>query len=174
MSVHGRKVNVFLLTAMAVFLFGVSSVKGESKDLDQVLSRVAILADLTDAERELFAPAATLRRVQAGEQITRRGENPGKMYLIMDGKTQVWVNGSLVTTITGQTIIGETEFLNRLPMFADVMVEEETDLIELDNAKLTEVMNGNPRIGYVIMRELAVIEAVRLRETTVSTNESGE
>jgi CRP-like cAMP-binding protein len=140
----------------------------------QALGKVSIFADLTDSEREALVPAAVLRRIEAGGRITRPGEEPGKMYLVMDGKTQVRVNGRLVTTIIGQTIIGETEFLDSRPMFAEVIVETETDLVELDNAKLLEIMDAHPRIGYIVMRELAIIEAARLRETTVSESKSGD
>jgi len=53
-----------------------------------------------------------------------------------------------------------------LPAYADVILLKETDLIELHNATLTVLMENQPRLGYVLMREIARIEARRLRDNT--------
>ncbi len=53
-----------------------------------------------------------------------------------------------------------------LPAYADVILLKETDLIELHNATLTVLMENQPRLGYVLMREIARIEVRRLRDNT--------
>ena len=55
------------------------------------------------------------------------------------------------------------EFLDGLSASADVVLKNETHLIELDYKALTALMEKQPRLGYVIMGELARIEARRLR-----------
>ncbi len=146
----------------------------ENAELSNALDLVEIFSGLTAAERKILKPAADLRLAKAGEQITEQGTSPGKMFIIMDGKAGVWREGNLVTTLSGQFIIGETEFLNKLPMFVDVIIQDETELIVLDNEVLTGLMEKHPRIGYVIMHELAVMEALRLRETTISSFSSAQ
>jgi len=47
-----------------------------------------------------------------------------------------------------------------------VLLLKETDLIELNYPALTGLIEKQPRLGYVLMREIARIEAQRLRETT--------
>lgn len=136
--------------------------------LSDALARVKIFAELTDAERNTLKSAAALRRAKAGERIIEKGQALEKMFIVMEGQTEVWVNGSLVATVSGQSVSGEAEFLNKLPAFADVIIQKETGLIELNNAALADIMAKHPRIGYVLMREMAVIEALRLRDTTIS------
>lgn len=131
--------------------------------LSQALSRVALFSDLTEMERSRLADAAFLRRGQAGEQIIHQGKARDRMFIILEGQAEVRVNGKHLTTISGQALLGEIEFLDNLPASADVILLEETDLIELDYGALTLLMEANPRLGYVIMRGIAQIEARRLR-----------
>lgn len=140
----------------------------EAALLVEALARVDLFAGLTSSEREMLIPAITLSRVEAGTQITTEGESPGKMFIVLNGKADVLRRGNLVASLSGQFIIGETEFLNQMPMFVDVVLPEETELLVLDNYALTKLLRRHPRIGYEIMQALAVIEAVRLRETTIS------
>ena len=178
----GRKPRLWAATAVVMFgllAWGNTLPAQENADsaLSRALSRVNLFAGLTDSDRNALKSAATLRRVQAGTRITKAGQTLEKLFIVMEGPIEVWVNGSLVTTLSGQAVIGETEFLNRFPIVADVIIQHETDVIELDLDALTDLMEKEPRIGYVLMRELAVIEAVRLRDTTIGptcTRRTGE
>lgn len=107
--------------------------------LSDALARVQILAELTDSERNTLKSAAALRRAKAGERITEKGQALEKIFVVMEGQTEVWAEGSLVATLSGQSIIGETEFLDKLPVFADVIVKEDSELIELNNAALADI-----------------------------------
>jgi CRP-like cAMP-binding protein len=68
-----------------------------------------------------------------------------------------------VATLPEQSLIGEVEFLDMLPASADVVILKETHLIELNNAALTGLMKQQPRLGYVLMSEIARSEGQRLR-----------
>jgi len=134
--------------------------------LSKALSQVKLFAGLTDAERDALKAAATLRRGKAGERIIRQGKILDRMFIILENKVEVRVNGKPVVTLSGQPLIGEIEFLDKLPAAADVLLLKETDLIELNYATLTGLMEKQPRLGYVLMLEIAKIEAQRLRKTT--------
>jgi len=134
--------------------------------LSKALSQVKLFAGLTDAERNALKAAATLRRGKAGERIIRQGKILDRMFIILENKVEVRVNGKPVVTLSGQPLVGEIEFLDKLPAAADVLLLKETDLIELNYATLTGLMEKQPRLGYVLMLEIAKIEAQRLRKTT--------
>jgi len=135
--------------------------KVEGLELSKALAQVKIAAGLTEAERESLKAAATLRRGQAGQQ----GKEMGRMVIILQGKAEVRISGKLVVSLSGQSLVGEIEFLDTLPASADVVLLEDADLIELDSAALNRLMEKQPRVGYVLMREIAKIEAGRLRRT---------
>jgi signal-transduction protein with cAMP-binding, CBS, and nucleotidyltransferase domain len=133
--------------------------------LSKALVQVKLFAGLTDAERDALKSAATLRRGKAGERIIEQGKAMGRMFIVLEGQAEVRVNGKHIVTLSGQPLVGEIEFLDTLPASADVFLVQEADIIELDHAALTGLMEKQPRLGYVLMREIAKIEARRLRDT---------
>ena len=133
--------------------------------LSKALAQVKLFAGLTDAEKDSLKVAATLRRGKTGEIIIRQGKASDRMFIILAGKAKVQVNGKYILALSSQNLVGEIEFLDMLPASADVLLLEETDLIELNYAALTGLMEKQPRLGYMLMREIAKIEARRLRDT---------
>ncbi|MFH1982267.1 MAG: cyclic nucleotide-binding domain-containing protein [Pseudomonadota bacterium] len=133
--------------------------------LSDALSQVTLFTGLTDAERGALQSAATLRRGLAGERIIQQGTALDTMFIILEGPAEVRINGKPFVTLTGQTLVGEVEFLDPLSASADVVLLKETNLIALNFAALSELMEKRPRLGFVIMSELARIEARRLRAT---------
>jgi CRP/FNR family transcriptional regulator, cyclic AMP receptor protein len=134
--------------------------------LSEALAKVKLFAGLTDVERDALKSAATLRRGRAGERIIEQGKATHRMFIILEGQAEVWVNGKHIVTLSGQSLVGEIEFLDMLPASAEVRLLKEADLIELNNAALTSLVEKQPRLGYVLMREIARIEGRRLRDTT--------
>lgn len=134
--------------------------------LAKALSGVDLFSELTDAQRDSLAPAARLHRGKAGERLIRQGSAMGRMLVVLDGEADVRIDGKSFVTLTGQVLLGEIEFLDGRPATADVVLLKAADYIVLDNAELNRIMEAHPRIGYLVMREIARIEAKRLRRTS--------
>jgi len=139
--------------------------EAEALTLSRALVQVKLFAELTDAERDALKSAATLRRGKAGERIIEQGKTMDRMFIVLKGQAEVWVNGKHIVTLSGQPLVGDIEFLDTLPASADVILVKESDLIELNYTALTGLMEKRPRLGYVLMREIARIEAQRLRDS---------
>ena len=161
------KVRLFL--AVVVVMLGTFAVnsfaadKAKPLELSKALDQAKLFAGLTDKERAALESAATLRHCKEGERIIEQGKTLDRMYIVLEGQAEVRVNGKLVATLPEQSLVGEIEFLDSLPASADVIVLKETRLIELKNAALTSLMKKQPRLGYVLMSEIARIEGQRLR-----------
>ena len=132
-------------------------------ELSKALVQVKLFAGLTDKERDALKSAATLRHCKEGERIIEQGKPLDRMFIVLGGQAEVRVNGKPVATLPEQSLVGEVEFLDMLPASADVVILKETDLIELNNAALSALMKKQPRLGYVLMSEIARIEGQRLR-----------
>jgi CRP/FNR family transcriptional regulator, cyclic AMP receptor protein len=154
---------VMMISNSAANSFGADEAKGPA--LSKALAEVKLFAGLTEAEKDALGSVATLRRGRAGERIIDQGKPSGRMFIILEGQAEVRVNGRQVLTLSGQSLVGEIEFLDMLPASADVVLLKATDLIELNNAALTALMEKQPRLGYVLIREIAGIEARRLRDS---------
>jgi len=158
--------------AVVVVMFGYLACNSFAADeakalaLSKALAQVKLFAGLTDAERDSLKAAATLRRGKAGERIIQQGTTLDRMFIILKGQAEVRVNGKHFVTLSGQPLVGEIEFLDMLAASADVLLLKETDLIELNNVALIGLMEKQPRLGYVLMSEIAGIEARRLRKTS--------
>ncbi len=164
-----NRIRVVFMTAALIMMMCSVAFAGEAGNpsLAKALSRVKIFTDLTPTEKDTLKLAATLRHMKAGETLTKKGAILDKMFIVLDGQAEVKVSGRLITTLSGQFIAGETEYLDNLPVFADVVLLREADVLELNYSGLTALMAKQPRIGYVLMREIAKIEGKRLRDTTV-------
>lgn len=139
---------------------------GSDDALRRALARVDIFAGLTDAERDTLKAAARLHHGTAGEQVIRQGSVMGRMIVVLDGEADVRIDGTSFVTLSGQVLLGEIEFLDGRPATADVVFLKDADYIILENADLNRIMEDHPRIGYVVIREIAKIEAARLRKTS--------
>ena len=159
-------VLVVAIVAVGVGGFaGISSAENEVPTLSNALRHAKLLSALTEAERAALESVANLRHGKQGERIVQQGKSSGRMFIILQSQAEVRINGKLVATLPVQALVGEIEFLDRPPATADVVLLEDTQLIELNNAALTELMERYPRLGYVLMSEIAKIEARRLRKT---------
>jgi CRP-like cAMP-binding protein len=154
-------VVVVMLTTFAANSFAAD--KAKALELSKALSQVKLFEGLTEKERAALESAATLRQCKENERIIEQGKTLDRMYVVLEGQAEVRVNGKLVATLPEGSLVGEIEFLDGLPASADVIVLKETRLIEINNAALTSLMRKQPRLGYVLMSEIARIEGQRLR-----------
>lgn len=167
------RITGWIVWAVMVGIFGslagdlFAADETEALALSKTLAQVKLFHGLTDAERDALKTAVTLRRSSAGERIIEQGKILDSMFIILKGKAEVWVGKKRVATFSEseQSLVGEIEFLDQLPASADVFLPQESDLIELNFAALNVLMEKQPRLGYVLMREIAEIEARRLRDT---------
>lgn len=161
---------IFMAAVLTLMMCNIcNAAKAGDLALSRALARANIFAELTDKERDALKSSAKLRRGKSGEYLTKKGSAINKIFIVLDGRAEVLSDGKLVATMSGQFMVGENEFLVNLPVLADVILLKETDLIELDNVKLASLMESKPRIGFVLMREIARIEGQRLRETSIAS-----
>ena len=131
--------------------------------LTQAIAQTGLFSGLTEAERAALEGAAVLRHGEAGERIIEQGTSSDRMFVVLEGESEVRVQGELVATLPAQALVGEIEFLDGRPASADVTLLEASYVIELNHRKLERLMDQRPRMGYVLMSEIARIEARRLR-----------
>ncbi len=167
--VTGLSARLFLVVVVVVVVLGnvagnsFAADEAKALELSKALGQAKLFAGLTDKERTALKSTATLRHCKEGERIIEQGKPLGSMFIVLDGQAEVRVNGKPVAAPPEQSLVGEVEFLDRLPASADVVILKETRLIELNNAALTRLMKKQPRLGYVLMSQIARIEGQRLR-----------
>ncbi len=162
-----RKVCLGILAAVFVLWsfsdWSIAAEKADHDDLSLAMGQARLFEALTDIERDILRSAATLHKCKEAEIIIKQGKPLERMFIILEGQAEIRVNGEVVATLPEGSLVGEVEFLDKLPASADVVVLRESTLIELNNARLANLMEMNPRLGYVLMSEIARTEGQRLR-----------
>ena len=64
-------------------------------------------------------------------------------------------------------IFGEVALVDSVPRSARALAGDEVTVLEISNEDLRRVMEAEPRIGYVILQNLATILCDRLRSTNL-------
>ncbi len=164
-----QKTRLFLTVALVLMMLvafagnSFAAEKVRASELSRALAQAKLFAGLTDKERTVLKSVATLRYGREGERIIEQGKPLDRMFIVLKGQAEVRVSGKVVATLPEQSLVGEIEFLDGLPASADVVIFSDTRLIELNYAELTSLMKKHPRLGYVLMSEIARIEGQRLR-----------
>jgi CRP/FNR family cyclic AMP-dependent transcriptional regulator len=140
------------------------------------LRRAELFLGLSDEEMLQIAELCKATRVATGKAIFEEGDGGDEMYIIHEGSVRVMLNkqrtdGSFApTTINmlyqGQCF-GEMILLNSAVRSATVVAVEPTTLIVIREPEFRQLCESNPRIGYVVIRNLAQDLAYKLRSSNL-------
>jgi len=150
--------------------------------LDNAASRVDLLK--TDLMTGLGAVDAAVvsghlrpRDLAPGEALFRRGDGGDSLFLVMSGSLSIRLAQSEVgryqrlTAFGAGAVLGEMALITGAPRSADVVADEWSALMELDNAALARLAGERPDIAMALLRNLSAVLADRLRDTTVQLSE---
>jgi CRP-like cAMP-binding protein len=97
-----------------------------------------------------------VRTVSPNAPILREGEGGNSVYVITHGSVRVFttVHGRNVdlAVLRASDFFGEIAFLTGRPRTATVEAMEETDLLELPEEELIDLIAKRPRVRDVMMR----------------------
>ncbi|MEA1880997.1 MAG: cyclic nucleotide-binding domain-containing protein [Candidatus Marinimicrobia bacterium] len=137
------------------------------------LKKFQIFADLSDDELNRFHSALKKVDMEKGEQFITEGEEGDCIYLLLEGEVEI--NQALTLSMSkGESDNREKAILklpsNTNPQFgemsmfnegdrrtANVRAETPCNLVRLDKTDLFTICDGNPEIGYKVMRNLGRI-----------------
>jgi len=119
-------------------------------------SVIPLFADLTQEEFNDFTKRMVIHTVPPGKVIIREGEAGSSIYCTTRGSVRVY------TTIQGKQLqlavlqpsdfFGEIAFLTGKPRTATVEAVEETDLLEVSEEDLLDLIAKRPRIKEVLQK----------------------
>jgi CRP-like cAMP-binding protein len=140
------------------------------------LRRVEIFGGLTDDELIQIAELCTAVRAPAGRTLFSEGDPGDEMYIIHEGSVRVMINTrapdgtvgpSTINMLYGGQCFGEMILLNNAARSATVVTADPSTLIVIREAQFRRLCEANPRIGYVVIRNLAQDLAYKLRSSNL-------
>ena len=110
----------------------------------------------TIPEQDLLKIASILKEkeVGAGEDVIREGDMGTSMFIIVEGRVRVHLNGKQIAVLGSGSSIGELAALDPEPRSASVTALVETLLLELDGQDLYTIMSKRIDVVRALFRIL--------------------
>ncbi len=135
-----------------------------------VRSVIPLFSDFTQQEFNEFTKRMIISTVPAGKKIIREGEAGNSIYVLTRGGVQVYatIQGKKVdlAVLQPSDFFGEIAFLTGKPRTATVETTEESDILEIAEEDILDMIQKSPRIrevlqNYHTMRLQSTLEKVK-------------
>lgn len=129
----------------------------------QILRKITVLDGLLEDEYFKVLSMCNSAAIRAGETLFNQGDEGKSMYILLSGEIKINIEGvGTVHTMKAGEILGEISLVKRVKRTATAVASEDSVLLQLYNEILHEVVQKFPRIGYIIMKNVARILAERI------------
>jgi cAMP-dependent protein kinase regulator len=143
----------------------------EEGALQPTRSVIPLFSDFTQDEFNEFTKRMIISTIPAGKKIIREGEAGRSVYILTRGAVQIYatVQGKRVdlAVLQPSDFFGEIAFLTGKPRTATVETVEESDVLEVAEEDLLEMIGKSPRIREVLQN----YHAMRLQSTLEKVKE---
>ena len=136
--------------------------------ISQLLKRVHLFRGLDQGELDEIAAISQPKVLQPGELVIEQNTTGNEMYIIGEGSVDVFIKGidderGLVMLGKGQ-VVGEMALIDQGYRSASVRTTDEgATLYLIEGEAFLDLCKENNHIGFVVMRNLAVDVAFKLR-----------
>ncbi len=140
------------------------------------LNQVSIFAPLSGEEIERLANASTARVYAPGEAIVRMGRDGNSMFVVVRGSVRVQIpdgaSNRVINELRENDFFGEMSLLTGEPRSANVIADEETEVLQIKKDGLKPILEDNPALVEAIsemIHERKEILKVQIDEVKIST-----
>jgi CRP/FNR family cyclic AMP-dependent transcriptional regulator len=140
------------------------------------LRKVEIFAGLSDDELMQIAAICQASKAPAGAVVFREGDDGNELFVIHAGCVRVMINtrnpdgsvsaGTINMLYAGQSF-GEMVLLGGATRSATISCMEDCTLLSIAEPQFAALCEQNPRIGFVVMRNLATDLSYKLRSSNL-------
>ena len=146
-----------------------------TKVLDN-LRKVEIFSGLDDNDLAQVATICQGKRFPEERTIFREGDEGDELFIIHDGSVRVMINTrtpdrspttSTINMLYSGQCFGELVLLGGIARSATITTAEPTTFIVIRQSDFHMLCDTSPRIGYIVMRNLAQDLAYKLRSSNL-------
>ena len=123
--------------------------------------RLAHFAKLAPSRMRRLLSAGTWQDHAPGTWLTRAGEPVSALYYLHAGQARVEVQGVTVGHCTPGSFVGEMTVSSGEPAFADVILDTDATVWQIDAAHLRDFASRDPETGHAL--EAAFFRTIRQR-----------
>ena len=140
----------------------------------ETLKLAGIIKDLSEDEIADLLTIATEERYRRGSAIVREDAKSRDLYIIREGRVSVKLKlpsesgrEEVLYQMRDSQVFGELSLIDGSPRSATVFADDDVVAYRLNYDQLLELLENKPHIGYIMMRNIAVIIANRVRDTNM-------
>lgn len=119
------------------------------------LAGFALFGDLSPTELRALAHSFEEAYFKAGDVVLRRGISGSGLYVIVEGRATVRVDGAELNRLVPGDFFGEIAILLDQPPSADVVAETELRCLVLGGSRIEEILIAHPRLLYRMLQAVA-------------------
>jgi CRP/FNR family cyclic AMP-dependent transcriptional regulator len=143
-----------------------------------LLRGLPIFAGLGDGELRKIARLFTQKLFRPGERIFRKGDSGDEACIVMRGQVDIHLeeDSKPIANVASGKIFGELAFLDGAPRNAFAIASQASILLMVSRAAMTDLVQREPHLGMIIMRNIALDLSNKLRvaNTTIATLKQGK
>lgn len=130
-----------------------------------LLRSLPIFNGLGEGELRKVAQLCEQKLARSGETVFRKGEMSTEAYVVMRGQVDIHLaeGAAPVASLSTGQIFGEQAFLDGSAREASAMVSQPTALLVIRRVAFNDLLQREPRLGMVIMRNTALDLSHKLR-----------
>lgn len=132
-----------------------------------LLRALPIFEGLGDGELRKIARLFIQKLYRPGERIFRKGDSGSEAYVVMRGQIDICLEDGAkpIAVIGNGQIFGELAFLDGAARGAMATAAQPSILLVIQRSAFYDLVQREPHLGMVIMRNVALILSERLRKT---------
>mgnify|MGYP001823523608 CR=1 FL=1 len=139
-------------------------------ELCDMIESAQMFSDFPRSDTEIVAGYARAYSVKNGTTIFNEGGKGSFMCLVVDGRVDVYKESDgerkRLTAIRPGKTMGERALLDELPHSATTIAVEDTTLVLITKFHFDRLNEEHPALGNRILRKIAKLLSLRLRQTT--------
>ncbi|HEV2474829.1 MAG TPA: cyclic nucleotide-binding domain-containing protein [Chthonomonadales bacterium] len=141
-------------------------------DVRGVIAQSTLVKGLSDQEIDQIAAIAEVKKYEGGQALVRQFEKTRHMMIVLDGAARInTYSGNSIAHLGPGSVIGEIAILDDEPRSATVISDRGTTVAVISAQKLREVMDSNPHIELVLLRNLSKGLCAHIRMTNLKLEE---
>ena len=99
--------------------------------------------------------ASEMLHFDAGTTVFKEGDPGDTVYVVLDGKVDLRVNGRLVETVGPGGVLGEMALIEQAPRVATATARTACDLQPISEARFMAMIQQTPHFALQIMKVIA-------------------
>ncbi|MEI7729637.1 MAG: cyclic nucleotide-binding domain-containing protein [Verrucomicrobiota bacterium] len=137
-----------------------------------LLRTLPIFEGLGDGELRKIARLFVQKLYRPGERVFNVRDAGNEAYIVMRGQVDICLNEESrpIATINNGQIFGELAFLDGSPRTAMAIASQASILLVVQRSAFNELVQREPHLGMVVMRNVAIDLSNKLRKANTAIN----